>query len=63
MNAGEKNIVAAELRRAGAEYGELELGSTALSAIAGDILSVLMCDDGMKAREVFEKLADLIEEA
>lgn len=58
-----KNVVAAELREIGEKYGELKLNEIGLRAVAREILATLACTDDMEAREVFEKLADLIEEA
>ncbi len=55
--------MAAELREIGEKYGELKLNEVGLRAVGREILATLACTDDMEAREVFEKLADLIEEA
>ncbi len=63
MKAKGKNEVAAELREVGEKYGELKLNEVGIRAVGREILATLACRDDMKAREVFEKLADLVEEA
>lgn len=63
MKAKGKNDVAAELREIGEKYGEIKLNEIGIRTVGREILATLACRDDMEAREVFEKLADLIEEA